>query len=112
MFKLKLLISIVIFIFLLIGTSSIKNKTRELEKKIIFLNKNNFQKEKDLNEVQLDFYYLTSPSIIERKVKHLGIQNYIPMQYSNIFLSLNHFLDLQKKYVIQEKPYEKKIQKK
>ena len=36
MFKLKIFASIVIFSFLLVGTSIIKNKTRELEKKFIF----------------------------------------------------------------------------
>ena len=39
MFKFKILISITIFSFLLIGTSSIKNETRELEKKINILSK-------------------------------------------------------------------------
>ena len=37
MFKFKIFISIIIFSFLLIGTSSIKNETRELEKKIDIL---------------------------------------------------------------------------
>ena len=75
MLKLRILFSIVIFSFLLIGTSSIKNETRELEKKIYILKKNNLQKERNLNEVQLDFYYLTSPSIIESKIEHLGVKN-------------------------------------
>ena len=35
-------------------------------KKINILSENNL-KEKNLNEVQLDFYYLTSPSIMEKK---------------------------------------------
>ena len=90
MFKLKVLISIIIFSFLLIGTSTIKNETRELEKKIDILTKNNVQKEKNLNEIQLDFYYLTSPSMIESKIKHLGVKEYIHMEYSNIFLSLEN----------------------
>ena len=64
-----------IFSFFLIGTSSIKNETREIEKKINILLKNNAQKEKNLHEVQLDFYYLTSPSIMEKKIEHLGIKN-------------------------------------
>ena len=67
MFKIKILISITIFSSLLVFTSIIKNQTREIEKKIFNLSKLNSFKEKDLNESQLDFSYLTSPSIIEKK---------------------------------------------
>ena len=97
MFKLKIFISIVIFSFLLIGTSSIKNETREIEKKINILSENNAKKEKNLNEVQLDFYYLTSPSIMEKKIEHLGIKKYIHMEYSRIFLSIESFKNIQNK---------------
>ena len=97
MFKLKIFISVVIFSFFLIGTSSIKNKTREIEKKINILSENNLKKEKNLNEVQLDFYYLTSPSIMEKKIEHLGIKKYIHMEYSRIFLSIESFKNIQNK---------------
>ena len=60
MFKLKILISIIIFSFLLIGTSTIKNETRELEKKIDILTKNNVQKEKNLNEIDLIYDFSIS----------------------------------------------------
>ena len=112
MFKLKVLISIIIFSFLLIGTSTIKNETRELEKKIDVLTKNNVQKEKNLNEIQLDFYYLTSPSMIENKIKHLGVKEYIHMEYSKIFLSIENFINIQNKHVMQKTLDEKKVQKK
>jgi len=112
MLKLKILFSIVIFSFLLIGTSSIKNETRELEKKINILTKNNLQKERNLNEVQLDFYYLTSPSIIESKIEHLGVKKYIHMEYSRIFLSIKDFINIQNKHAMQKNSNEKKIQKK
>ena len=97
MFKLKIFTSIVIFSFFLIGTSSIKNETREIEKKINILSENNAKKEKNLNEVQLDFYYLTSPSIMEKKIEHLGIKKYIHMEYSRIFLSIESFKNIQNK---------------
>ena len=97
MFKLKIFISVVIFSFFLIGTSSIKNETREIEKKINILSENNAKKEKNLNEVQLDFYYLTSPSIMEKKIEHLGIKKYIHMEYSRIFLSIESFKNIQNK---------------
>ena len=67
-------------------------------------------KEKDLNQSQLDFSYLTSPSMIDQKIKHLDIKNYFPMEYSNIFLSISNFLELENKYAI--KNYNKKKRKK
>ena len=69
MFKIKISISLLIFSSLLFGTSVIKNETREIEKNIDQLNKKiNFQ-EKDFNESQLDYFYLTSPSMIEKRIK-------------------------------------------
>ena len=112
MSKFKIFISVIFFSFLLIGTSVIKNETRELEKKINVLTKAHAQKEKNLNEVQLDYYYLTSPSIIEKKIEHLGIKKYIHMEYSNIFLSIENFINIQNKHVMQKTLDEKKVQKK
>ena len=67
MFKSKIFLSLIIFFFLLITISIIKNQTRSLEKKIYQLNKKISIKEKDLNESQFDFFYLSSPDIIEKK---------------------------------------------
>ena len=64
MLKFKIILSFSIFSLLLIGTSLIKNETREIEKKIYIKSKKIFLKEKNLNETQLDFFYLSSPSII------------------------------------------------
>ncbi len=112
MHKLRIVISIITFSSLLIGTSIIKNQSRETEKKIFKLNRIIALKEKDYNESQLDFFYLTSPSVIEKKVEHLDKNNYIPMEHSNIFLSLSDFLALEKKIVIQNNQNEKKTEKK
>lgn len=112
MSKFKIFISIIFFSFLLIGTSAIKNETRELEKKINVLTKTHAQKEKNLNEVQLDYYYLTSPSIIEKKIEHLGIKKYIHMEYSKIFLSIENFINIQNNHVMHKTLDEKKAQKK
>lgn len=111
MFKFKYLISVIIFSFLLFGTSIIKNKTREIEKKINNYNEVIYDKEKDHKESQLDYYYLTSPSIIEKKVDNLINDEYFPMEYSKIFLDMNSFLDLQNKYVIQNQNEKKKKKK-
>lgn len=106
MFKIKILFSIIIFSFLLFGTSIIKNETREIEKKILTLTKKNNIKEKDLIEAQLDFSYLSSPSIIEELISQTDNQ-YIPMQYSRIFLNMKEFLDIEKKIVLQRNINEK-----
>ena len=108
MYKVKILISIIVFISLLVCTSVIKNETRDIEKKIYDLVKIIDIKEKDLNESQLDFSYLTSPAVIEKKIEYLDRNQYQPMEYSKIFLSMSSFLNLQNKFVTQEKKNEKK----
>ena len=112
MIRLKIFISIIIFSFLLIGTSSIKNETRELEKKINILTKAHAKKERTLSEVQLDYHYLTSPSMIEIKIEHLGLKKYLHMEHSKIFLSMENFINIQNKQAMQKTLDEKKIQKK
>ena len=108
--KIKILISISIFSFLLIFTSIIKNQTREIEKKIFNLSKLNNFKNKDLNETQLDFSYLTSPSMIEKRVKELNFIEYSPMDHSKIYLEISDFIDLKKKFVNKDNHNEKKAQ--
>ena len=101
MFKIKIFISILTFSILLIVTSIIKNQTRETEKKIFNLSKVIKIKEKDLNESQLDFSYLSSPFIIHNKIKLIDKEKYVTMEYSKIFLSISSFLDLQNRLAIQ-----------
>ena len=101
MFKIKIFVSIITFSILLIVTSIIKNQTRETEKKILNLRKIIKIKEKDLNESQLDFSYLSSPSIIHDKIKLIDNEKYVTMEYSKIFFSMSSFLDLQNKLAIQ-----------
>ena len=107
MFKIKISISLLIFSSLLFGTSVIKNETREIEKNIDQLNKKINFLEKDFNESQLDYFYLTSPSMIEKRIKNLDIKQYLPMEYSKIFLSISNFNNLQNKYVSQDWNWEK-----
>ena len=112
MFKVNVLISILIFSFLLVITSIIKNQSRDIEKKIFNLSKIIYLKEKDLNESQLDFFYLTSPSIIEEKILHIDNYQYAPMKYSNLFFSFSDFIKLENKFATQSTHDEKKVQKK
>ena len=107
MLKFKIISSIVIFTFLLIGTSYIKNRTREIEKKIFSLSKIIHNQEKNLSELQLDFSYLSSPSIVEMKIQHLEQIKYLPIENSKIFLNISSFNDLQNKFVVK-KDHEKK----
>ena len=107
MLKFKIISSIVIFTFLLIGTSYIKNQTREIEKKIFSLSKITHNQEKNLSELQLDFSYLSSPSIVEMKIQHLEQIKYLPIENSKIFLNISSFNDLQNKFVVK-KDHEKK----
>ena len=106
MFKLKIFASVVIFAFLLVGTSIIKNKTRELEKKIHYLSKEISLKEKDYKESELDFAYLTSPKMIEKKIDHHDRNKYFPMDFSKIFLNLSNFENIKKKLVEKKMLYE------
>lgn len=97
----------IIFSLFLFGTSIVKNKTREIEKNIYKISKKISFKEKDINESQLDFSYLTSPLIVEQKTEHIDNFKYLPMEYSKIFLSMEKFTTLENKYVIQKREYEK-----
>ncbi len=97
MFKTKFIISISIFVIFLIITSAIKNKTRIIEKQISNLNTNILLKKKDINEAQLDFYYLSSPSEIEKKLDMIGFNKYQPIKFSNIFFDISDFTKIQNK---------------
>ena len=108
MFKNKFVISVSLFITFLVFTSTIKNKTRVLEKKISNLNTKILLKNKDLNETQLDFYYLTSPAKIEKKLKIIGFDTYKPIKYSNIYLSISNFSQIDNKISNLKKFNEKK----
>ena len=112
MFKLKIFFSILIFSLLLIFTSIVKNQTRKIEKEISVYKKVILHKEKDINETQLDFFYLTSPIMIEEKILLLSDRDYLPMEYSRIFLNISNFLNIENKLVIKNDQNEKKIQKK
>ena len=97
MFKSKIIISTIIFLFFLIITSIIKNQTRILEKELYKLNKKISFQARDINESQLDFYFLSSPAQIEKKIEILGQNYYLPIKSSKVFLNLTNFIDMKKK---------------
>ena len=112
MHKIKIFSTIIIFSFLLVGTSVVKNKTRETEKKIYNIIEKVSYLEKDVNETELDYAYLTSPMMIEQKIENLDRNNYIIMDHSKIFIDISSFKNINNKFVTQELINEKKIQKK
>ena len=97
MLNTKLIISILVFSFLLFFTSIIKNKTRVIEKNIIFYEKKISNLEKELFESQLDYYYLTSPNSLQEKISFLTSDQYIYMDFSQIYLNYENFILDQKK---------------
>ena len=112
MFKMKFIITLSIFISFLIVTSTIKNKTRVIEKKISNLSTKILIKTKDINEAQLDFHYLTSPAEIEKRLSMIEFNNYQPIKYSSIFFNISDFTKIQNKISNLKNIHEKKIQKK
>ena len=111
MFSSKNTIQIIIFLILLIATSIIKNQTRITEKKLFKLNEKITDKEKDINESELDFYFLSSPAEVEKKINILGKNNYIPIQNSKIFFSISDFNNIKKKITILNTRNEKETKK-
>ena len=97
MSRTKLITSITIFVTFLLITSAIKNKTRIIEKQISYLNKDILIKEKNVNETELDFFYLTSPTELEKKLNLIGLNNYKPIQYSNIYFNISDLSKIQNK---------------
>ena len=112
MINYKFFISITIFLIMLFFTSIIKNKTRIIEKNIYKVDKRIALKEQDLNEIELDYHYLSSPSNISNKLSNLTILDYSPMDFSRIYLNYEDFITSQKKISTLRTNSEKKPQKK
>ena len=111
MHKIKLILSIVIFSVLLSTTSAIKNQTRIIEKSINKIDKKIAVLEKDLYETELDFFYLSSPNNIAKKIKELSLIEYVPMDFSRIYLNFTDFTSAQNKITNLKEKNEKETQK-
>ena len=110
--KIKLIISIGIFSILLSIASAIKNQTRIIEKSIYKIDRKIATIEKDLYETELDYFYLSSPHNLSKKIKDLALIEYIPMDFSRIYFNYKDFIDSQKKITILKTNNEKKTKKK
>ena len=93
----KIIISIIVFSFSLFCTSIVKNKTRVIEKKISIHEKKIADIQRNLYESQLDYYYLTSPKMLQEKISFLTTDEYKYMNLSKIYLDYNDFILDQKK---------------
>ena len=111
MFNTKYILSLIIIVVFLILTSFIKNETRILEKKKYNLITKLKLLQKDINETQLDFYYLTTPLEIEKRLNRIGFENYEPIKYSNIYFNISDFTKIQNKITNINDLNEKKSQK-
>ena len=92
----KKLIIILIYISFFIAISIIKNETRLVEKKILNHENKIFILEKNLLEASLEFQYLSSPAVLSRKVEKNLNQKYNNLNLSQIYLSIENFIDEQK----------------
>ena len=72
----------------LIFTSLIKNKTRLLEKELLYLDKEINILSSDLSEANLDFHYLTTPEHISLLAKNFLNENFIYYKESQIKKSI------------------------
>jgi|TARA_B110000211_G_C14070617_1_gene549798 hypothetical protein len=91
----KIIIPLSIFIILIIFTSFIKTKTRLIEKRIILYEKKIINLENNFREIQLDYFYLSSPEYISNKINEFSDQEYLNVKFSQIYFSLNQFIEEQ-----------------
>ena len=112
MSKIKLIISIGIFSILLGITSVIKTQTRIIEKNIFKIDQRISATKKDLYETQLDYFYLSSPANLSKKIKELDLVEYLPMDLSRMYLNFEDFIKVQKKITTLQITNEKKTEKK
>ncbi len=93
----KIFLTLLIFSFFMILISVVKTQTRMIEKRIAVYEKDISSIKNNLHEAQLDFFYLSSPSYISKKIDEFSEEEYSTIKYSNIYLSLDQFLSQQSK---------------
>ena len=93
----KKLVIVLIYISFFITIPIIKNESRLIEKKIQNHKNEIFILEKNLLEASLEFYYLTSPEILSRKIEKNFDQKFNSLDLSQIYLNIEDFTSEQKK---------------
>ena len=93
----KKIIIILIYISFFITIPIIKNKSRLIETKIQNYESKIFALEKNLLEANLEFQYLSSPSVLSEQVEKNLNQKYNSLHFSQIYLNIESFLSEQNK---------------
>ena len=93
----KTIIIICIFIIFTILTPIIKNETRSIERDITIYQKKINTINRSIFEAQLEYFYLSSPDVLSKKIKKYSEDNYLTLGLSQIYLNMNTFLDQQRK---------------
>ena len=91
MFNKSLIVSLSIFLFFMIYTSSVKHKTRNLEKKINILNREIGILKKELKDAETDYVFLSSPEQLKDYLLILNINDFSIYDASRIFFSTDQF---------------------
>ena len=92
MFNKQLIISLSIFFIFMIYTSSVKHKTRNLEKKINNLNSEIGVLKKQLKDAKTDYVFLSSPEQLKKYLITLNINDFSIYDASRIFFSTDQFI--------------------
>jgi len=92
MFNKPLVISLSIFLIFMIYTSSVKHKTRNLEKKINNLNSEIGVLKKQLKDAKTDYVFLSSPEQLKKYLITLNINDFSIYDVSRIFHSTDQFI--------------------
>ena len=92
MFNKSLIVSLSIFLFFMIYTSSVKHKTRNLEKKINILNREIGILKKELKDAETDYVFLSSPEQLKDYLLILNINDFSTYDISRIFKSTDKFI--------------------
>lgn len=76
----------------MIYTSSVKHKTRNLEKKINILNREIGILKKELKDAETDYVFLSSPEQLKDYLLILNINDFSTYDISRIFKSTDQFI--------------------
>ena len=97
MSKTNVFISMIIFSFLFGVTSVIKTQSRVIEKNIYKTERKIKAIRTDLSETELDYSYLSSPNNLTKIIEDLSFVEYVPMDFTKIYMSFKDFMEAQKK---------------
>ena len=92
----------------MVFTSSIKNKTRNLEKKIHNLNEKILLLKKELKDAETDYIYLSSPAQLQKYLALFNIEDYFTYDISRIYQSTDLFIISEKETKLLKNKNEKK----